>query len=365
MKNLIIFYPSFEKGGVPKILVNFINDISRKKINIYLISSNFNRKLLNNKNVKIFNFSNKNFAFINNRIISSFISSFILIKLIGKLKRKETKILSVQSNFFSVIISYFFNIKIAVRVSEEPCSATKYADNIFFGIIIYISKFITYNLSTSVIANATKSQKCIQSIVLNKSKVKVLFNPYLNKIKKIRRTKKNYSFLNIGRFYKQKNQLCLIEAFNSFNKIKKNYILKIIGDGPNEKKLIDLAKKYKLQKKIKIIKWKKNLDTMYRNTDFFVLPSLYEGMPNVLIDAINYEVPSICSDASGVDDILLKGKGGIIIKNINHRNLGKALVNAVNNYSQILRRTKIAKKKLDIFLIRNASNKYLEFFNSL
>ena len=69
MKNLIIFYPSFEKGGVPKILVNFINDISRKKINIYLISSNFNRKLLNNKNVKIFNFSNKNFAFINNRII--------------------------------------------------------------------------------------------------------------------------------------------------------------------------------------------------------------------------------------------------------------------------------------------------------
>ena len=50
-------------------------------------------------------------------------------------------------------------------------------------------------------------------------------------------------------------------------------------------------------------------------SDFFVLPSLYEGMPNVLIDAINYEVPSICSDASGVDDILLKGKGGIIIKN--------------------------------------------------
>ena len=39
MKNIIIFYPSFERGGVTKILLNLLKYFSKKKINVYLITN--------------------------------------------------------------------------------------------------------------------------------------------------------------------------------------------------------------------------------------------------------------------------------------------------------------------------------------
>jgi hypothetical protein len=65
MKNLIIFYPSFERGGVEKIIENLIIHFKKKKINIFLISlknKNLN-KLKKIKNLKIINPQKNNFLF--------------------------------------------------------------------------------------------------------------------------------------------------------------------------------------------------------------------------------------------------------------------------------------------------------------
>ena len=49
LNKIIIFYPSFEKGGVEKILVNLINFILTKNYEIILISSNFKKQLIKKK----------------------------------------------------------------------------------------------------------------------------------------------------------------------------------------------------------------------------------------------------------------------------------------------------------------------------
>ena len=56
LNKIIIFYPSFEKGGVEKILVNLINFILTKNYEIILITKNFKKKLIKKK---------KNFKYIN------------------------------------------------------------------------------------------------------------------------------------------------------------------------------------------------------------------------------------------------------------------------------------------------------------
>ena len=176
-----------------------------------------------------------------------------------------------------------------------------------------ITKFITYNFSYRVIVNATKSKKCVEKFLLNKKKIILLFNPTLNKIYRSTKTlKKNY-FLNVGRLCKQKNQALLIDAFSIFYKKNKKFKLLLCGDGPDKKKLIKQVNNLKLSKNVKFLGWNKNLAKIYKNSKMFILTSYYEGMPNALIEAINYELPSIALNSSGVEDVLLNGKGGEIL----------------------------------------------------
>ena len=122
-------------------------------------------------------------------------SSSDIAKILEKLPRSETKILSMQSNFFSVLISFFKKFKVIIRVSEDPCGATKYADEKIISIFILISKFFTYNLSDSIIVNANKSFNCVKKFVLNKKKIKLLYNPSIDKLSKFR-SNKNDKILN-------------------------------------------------------------------------------------------------------------------------------------------------------------------------
>ena len=368
MKNIVIFYPSFERGGVTKVLVNLIKFFSKKRINIFLITNKKDISLKNTKNLKILITKKYNLNFINNlvgktwdfhKVISGLRSVIILKSLLKKLQRKKTVILSMQSSFFSVLLAFFLRWKIFVRVSEDPCGATKYADNKLFAILVLITKFITYNLSDKIIANALKSQNCIKKFVLRKNKVKLLYNPTLLKIeKKNNSLKKNY-FLNVGRLCRQKNQSMLIDAFYEFYKNNKKYKLLLCGDGPDKEKLQNKVKKLNLKKSIKFLGWQNDMSYIYKRAKLFVLTSYYEGMPNVLIDAVNFETPSIAFNASGVEDILLNGKGGEIIKKNNSKELAKRIKNAVSDYKKILIKTKKSKNRIDKYYIEEAGQRYI------
>ena len=82
----------------------------------------------------------------------------------------------------------------------------------------------------------------------NKDKVKLIFNPYLNKSKK-KYYKKQKIILSIGRLCKQKNFQTLIKAFEIFSLKNKDYKLIILGHGPDKQKLMNLSKNLGIEKK--------------------------------------------------------------------------------------------------------------------
>ena len=79
VKKLIIFYPSFERGGVEIILVNLIKYFLKKKIQIVLITSKIKeKKILENRLFKIRNINTSQSYFFPDRIKKDFSSAFIL-----------------------------------------------------------------------------------------------------------------------------------------------------------------------------------------------------------------------------------------------------------------------------------------------
>ena len=359
MKNIIIFYPSFERGGVTKILLNLLKYFSKKKINVYLITNKLRGDLKNKKFIKTLKITNNKIGFINNRITTSFKAAVLMIKLFKFLNKDQTTILSMQSNFFPALIGYLFKFKTIIRVSEDPCGATKYADNKFFAYLILITKFLTYNLSYKIIANAKKSQECVKKFIYKKSKVILLNNPSLDKLNKIESSKSKNTFLNIGRYCKQKNQSFLIDTFYEFNKKNDRYILVLNGDGPDKKKLKDKVNKLKLNKKVKFIGWKKINDNLYKKAKLFIHTAYYEGMPNVLIEAINNEIPTVAFNSSGVEDLLLSGRGGEIFYKMNSKELLNKINFSLNYYDEALKKTFLAKKQLKKYSIEIAGQKYI------
>ena len=89
----------------------------------------------------------------------------------------------------------------------------------------------------------------------------------------------------IGRYVDQKNPLFLIDIFNAIAKKQPNAKLVMIGFGELEKAMHEKIKEYGLQDRVEDLGRRDDIKQFYNAFDAFLLPSLYEGMPVVGIEA--------------------------------------------------------------------------------
>ncbi len=100
----------------------------------------------------------------------------------------------------------------------------------------------------------------------------------------------------IGRVVKQKNQKFLIDIFDSYNKIHKDSYLFIVGDGELSDDLNSYIDSKKSKDKIIRINAVKSTEKLYSAFDVFLMPSLYEGLPVVAIEAQASGIPTLLSN---------------------------------------------------------------------
>ena len=363
LRTVHLFYPSFEKGGATKNLVRIVNFLLKKKIKVFFFSRGANKNnFIKNKNLKIINtkpLKKLNFLPIRWNLA---ISSMINLNFYIKKNKKNSIIFSMQSHIPAIVIAKFNQLKIVIRNSEEPLGATFYADNKILSFLVLFLKILFYNFANKIIAISTMSKNSLQKIVIFNKKITLIYNPYLEKILKIKKIKKNklssFNILSIGRLTKQKNFPLLINAVIKLSKKYEKINLLIIGDGNLKNNLVN---KTRYCKNIKIINWKNKLNKYYLNSDLFVLPSYYEGLPNVMLDAMNHEIPIISTNCSGASDILQKNSGGFIIPINDQNELEKKIVFVMKNYSIAKNKIINAKKKIHMFSDKNLI-KYYELF---
>ena len=371
IRNLIIYYPSFESGGVEKIIKNLIEYFISKGIKIFLITSNKeNLKIIKkNKNLKIIIIKNNSYTYLPTRLSSSINSIKYLYCVLRQMNNSDTIVHSMQSNFVPIIISKLLNFKIVIRNSEDPVESVKYSENKFFSYLIFLLRFIFYNFADFIVTNSRGSAKSLEIFVFNKKKISHVYNPYLTEemIKKSKKkVKKRKIVMTAGRLTIQKNFIFLIDAFKKSSLIKKGYILNIFGKGYLEKKIKSKIKSEKLNNSVFLKGWSNDLTNEYKKSKIFVLPSLYEGLGNVLIEAINYGAITIATNCkSGPKEILMNGKGGAIFPINDTKFLVKILDDIAINNGLAQRKLNIAKKNLKRFNYKSQSKKYLNLLNNV
>lgn len=123
---------------------------------------------------------------------------------------------------------------------------------------------------------------------------------------------KNVVIATIGRLSAPKGQWHLVRAFAEVVKRVPNAFLMIIGSGELEKYLKELCQKCKVGDQVCFTGYVSNPYKYLNASDIFVLPSLYEGFPNALAEAVCLELPCIATDfRTGAREILAPDMNGV------------------------------------------------------
>ena len=114
-----------------------------------------------------------------------------------------------------------------------------------------------------------------------------------------------FKFVTMGRLHHQKGQWHLLKAFSMVVKEHPNAYLDILGDGDYMQRLKELSKNLGIADHVKFLGYVENPHVYLKASDVFVFPSLYEGLGNVLLEALAYNLPIVSTDCeAGPREIL-------------------------------------------------------------
>lgn len=128
----------------------------------------------------------------------------------------------------------------------------------------------------------------------------------------------------VGRLSVEKGIVYLLEAISMLNSGMPIKAL-IIGDGPQKKELVGLVKEKGIGEKIIFTGFQSDAENWLPAMDVFVLPSLTEGTPMALLEAMAYGIPVIASAVGGVPAVITNKENGILVKPCNSSDLAKGL----------------------------------------
>jgi glycosyltransferase involved in cell wall biosynthesis len=168
----------------------------------------------------------------------------------------------------------------------------------------------------------------------------------------------------VGRLVDQKDHLTLLKAINLIKKLCK-FKLILIGRGNNSDKINNYIEKNNLSKFVKIF-YTTNPFPYIKQADIFLLSSQYEGLPNVLLEALTLKKLVISSDCpTGPKEILDHGKGGLTFKMNNEFDLYKKIIFFIKNKSRCQKIINYGYNRLTRFDYHKNLKEYLKIINSL
>lgn len=148
----------------------------------------------------------------------------------------------------------------------------------------------------------------------------------------------------VGRLHPQKGYTFLVEALQHLIHVRHRQAdLVILGTGEQESELRALVKQRGVEAHVRFLGFVPNPAPWYRAAQLFVLPSLYEGLPNALLEAAACGTPVIASDcASGPAEILDQGRWGDLVPPGDSTALAAAMEAAMDHYPDWQQRAKLA-----------------------
>ena len=135
----------------------------------------------------------------------------------------------------------------------------------------------------------------------------------------------------IGRLSPEKGQQIFLKAFKGVVARAPNRKAVLVGDGPEKESLVQLARRLGLANHVLFTGHDSHIEELYPALDLVVIPSLSEGLPNVLLEGLLYGKPVVATEVGGIPEILKPAGAGWLVPPGNVRALEYAMLDALED----------------------------------
>jgi glycosyltransferase involved in cell wall biosynthesis len=170
----------------------------------------------------------------------------------------------------------------------------------------------------------------------------------------------------VGRLSAEKGFDILIRAVERLTHAGSDVGLVIVGDGDESQNLRDLIAERRLGERVQLLGYRADVAEIYQALDVFALSSYREGLPNVLLEAMAFEVPVVATRIAGIPDLVHDGDNGLLVNPGDVDDLATAIMRLHGDAAFRLRLGAAARRTIEErYSFRERMNKIAQLYDRL
>ena len=308
MTKICVISPSLKLGGIERALTTLTHDFQALGNEVHFITclkDNHFYKLPDGVRLYEPTF---------NRTVSKVNKMLFYPRLLNYIRATVKKIdpdrILVYGDWFSPI-----SLLALIGTSYPIYISDRTIPNYKFGFLITQLKRWLYPKSAGFIAQTKRAHDFKIDQFGDKLRIKIIPNALsefdTSNLKNISRENK---LIYVGRFAWEKDPEILIRAMEHIAKVNPNWTLEMAGTGPLLEPMKALVKQLSLETNVLFLGNVSDVATLYHSASILVLPSVVEGFPNTLIEAMSFGLPTICFSDIPYEDIITHNIDGLVVK---------------------------------------------------
>ena len=309
--------PSLRGGGAERVVLNIIRELERKSHSIDLVLVEASGEFLDDvpSTITIINLGAKR----------TYRSIFHLIKYLSTHKPQIVFPSLPHISVVTLVARFLSNSKcVVIPIEHNTLSQSALHATTFRGRLLPYFMRIAYRLADHIIAvSAGVGNDLVTMVGINRSHLSIIYNPVISQklIESSYEAPDHPWFVNskypvilgAGRFTPAKGFDVLINAFALLRKSRPARLI-LIGDGPERESLETQIVSHGLETDVSMPGFVSNPYVYFRQSSIFVLSSIWEGLPTVLVEALACGTRIISTDCpSGPKEILENGRWGVLV----------------------------------------------------
>lgn len=338
---IVLVIASLRGGGAERVLVDMANYWNSDNKKVFIITFDGDNDQNFYKLDKGITLINQNTVYSKNYAKNFFINLKRIFWLRKKIKEiNSASIISfiTSTNILCIISAAFLPVRLIVSERTDP------SKNNEIGIFVKILRLIFYHFSHSIIVQNEVikkwfNDKYFQNVFVIPNSIRLL-KPHFNE--------KENLIVSFGRLSEEKGFDVLINAFNLIVSKMPNWKIFIFGDGVLKNNLLTLINDLGLENNIFIFNRTDDVEYWLSKAKFVVQPSLYEGMPNIILESMSLGSVVIAS-STGAEQVIKNKENGLVFPVKDYVKLSEIIYNLSLNENYINSMSSNASKIRDVY----------------
>ena len=340
------------KSGPRYLLGSLVHNLNKDRFEIEVICSNLRDKGFNKDIQKMREAGIKVSVLRMRRNISVLSDLIAFFKLFLYIKKGRYDIVHTHGSKAGVlgrIAARLTGVKVIIHTPHCFCFMAADIAKLKKLFYFYIEKFAALFCDKIIAVSESQRQDILKRKLTNIKKVITIengvdINKFGNNGFDISRKKKGLGLNDssvilgtVGVLNESKGQRYLIEAVSQVIKDGFDVNLLIAGEGPLRKDLETFSDKLGLNGRMKLLGFREDIPEVLSVMDIFVFPSLWEGMPLAVLEAMSSSLPVISTNVHGAVDLIQDNKRGILVQRKDAKGIAEAIRYLISNHNEAKR----------------------------